>query len=61
MCVGWGFFVLHKFKALKPMMLLVVQGMWHLKAQFYAVDVIGYSALRTTKLRVFFYYLFDAL
>ena len=36
-CVGWGFFVLRKFKTLKPMMLLVVQGMWHLKTQFFAV------------------------
>ena len=36
-CVGWGFFVLCKFKTLKPMMLPVVQGMWHLKSQFCAV------------------------
>ena len=38
------------------MMLLVVQGMLHLKTQFYAVDVIGYSALRTTKLRMFLFF-----
>ena len=57
-CVGWGFFVLHKFKSLKPMMLPVVQGMWHLKTQFYAEDLIGYSVLKDFKIENVFYYLF---
>ena len=56
--MGWAFFVLRKFKTLKLMMLLVVQGVWHLEMQF-RCDLV--QCLKDYKIESAFYYLFDAL